>query len=109
MYQPTLEESLAATIAGNWIQSGDEMRGKAHEWITAHPSEWLDIEELSRELVAKGKPFSLREQVTNPLKYGKWHGVGLANPLTAPMSRILSERIPGFRELCRMNKSKVDA
>ena len=105
MYQPTLEESLAATIAGDWRESGDEMRAEAHEWITGHPREWQTIKAEVIKSVAAGKRFSLRVLVDGLA----WRdGFKCRHALTAPMARILAEEVPGFRDLCQMNKSKVD-
>lgn len=106
MYQPTVEESLAAAIAGGWSLTGAEMDEATRKWIDGHRSEWLDILDRSRELVARGRPFSFRDQVIIPLKYEK--GFGCSNTLTAPLSRLCAQMIPGFKDLCQMNRSKVD-
>lgn len=106
MYEPTLEENLAATIKGDWILTGDEMHDAAEKWIQEHPSDWLDIKREARAFVAAGKKFSLRECIVIPLKWK--NGFSCANSLTAPMSRILAKQIPGYIDYCQMNHSKVD-
>lgn len=107
MYQPTLEDRLAATIAGSWELSGDEMNDELRKWIDCHRSEWMDIVAESRRLAAMGKPFSFRDQIFIPLKYEKHFGCG--HTLVAPMERQLCKMVPGFVDWCRMSKSKVDA
>ena len=105
MYQPTLEESLAATIAGDYIQSGDEMMADALDWMQEHPREWQAIEAEVRENVMRGRKFSLRVVVDSLA----WRdGFKCRHALTAPFARILAQRVPGFTDCCQMNKSKVD-
>lgn len=105
MYEPTLEENLAATIAGDWRQSGDEMMADAHEWITDHPQEWQTIEAEVRHLVMRGEKFSMRVLVDTLA----WRDhFKCRHALTAPFARILAQRVPGFADCCQMNRSKVD-
>lgn len=106
MFQLSLEDRLAASIAGDYRQSGDDIMADAMEWIQEHPSDWLDIKNEARAFVAARMKFSLRDCIIGPLKWR--NGFSCANSLTAPLSRILAQQIPGYIDYCQMNHSKVD-
>ena len=105
MYKPTLEENLAATIAGDYRLSGEDMMADALEWKQDNPEAWHEIEEQVRECVRTGRKASLRVIVDGVV----WHrGIKCRHALTAPFQRILAQRIPRYRECFDMSSSKVD-
>lgn len=105
MFELDMGERLAASLAGDYRQSGDEIMADAVEWKQSHPDEWLEIETRVRDLVRQGRRFSLRVVIDN-LAWEK--GFKCRHALTAPFARILAQRVPGFTDCCQMNKSKVD-
>lgn len=107
MFDLTLQERLAGTLAGDYRQSGDDMMCAALRWIDEHPAEWVTIESRVREMVASGRKMSLRTLIDYEIVWGV-EPVSVPHALTAPFQRLLMQRVPGYRECFKCAKSKVD-
>ena len=87
-------------------ESGEKMVKDAREWCEAHPDVWRKIENMARSVVRRGGRCSTRVLIDNVC----WREhVGIKHSLTAPLARILTERVPGYESCARTARSKVDA
>ena len=105
MFQLSLDDRLAASIACDYRQSGDDIMADAIEWTQEHPHEWAEIQSQVRSVVASRRKASLRVIVDGVC----WQtGTGCKHALTAAFSRLLAKRIPNYADSFQMNKSKTD-
>lgn len=107
MFDLTLQERLAGTLAGDYRQSGDDMMCAALRWIDEHPAEWVTIESRVREIVASGRKMSLRTLIDYEIVWGV-EPVSVPHALTAPFQRHLMGRVPGYLDSFAISKSRAD-
>lgn len=91
--------------------SAKRMVDAANEWVAQNPDAWDYIIARAKTCVHDKKRFSIQivsEEIRDSHLVCDWKDFKVNNSITAPLTRMLIERIPQLEDYVTIRKSKVD-